>query len=114
MKILIVDDETAIRQSIKLILCDQPYDILESKDLEDAYQQILAEQPDLLLLDIHFKGTTSISLMKTLLAENIRIPTIVLSGAASASEAADAIKHGAYDFIEKPISADRLRLTISH
>src|SRR5690242_19733255 len=104
MKILIVDDETAIRQSIKLILCDQPYDLIEAKDLEVAYKMIRDEQPDLLLLDIHFKGTTSISLMKTLLAENCKIPTIVLSGAASAAEAADAIKLGAYDFIEKPIS----------
>src|SRR4051812_43315221 len=100
MKILIVDDENAIRQSIKLILCDQPYDVLEAKDLDEAYALIISDRPDLLLLDVHFKGTTSLSLMKTLLAGNHKIPTIMLSGAASASEAAEAIKLGAYDFIE--------------
>lgn len=113
MKILIADDEKAIRQSIRLILSDQDYNLSESEDLETTYRQILKDSPDLLLLDIHFKGKTSLELVRKLAMENIAVPIVILSGDASATEAAETIKLGAYDFIEKPISADRLRLTIS-
>jgi len=112
MKILIADDEAAIRQSLRLILSSESYEILESGELAEVHSLIIKEQPDLLLLDIHFKGATSLDLMRRMISEQIQVPTIVLSGAASAAEAALAIKLGAYDFIEKPISADRLRLTI--
>ncbi|MEK6705424.1 MAG: sigma-54 dependent transcriptional regulator [Bdellovibrionota bacterium] len=114
MKILIADDETAIRQSIKLILSDLSYELIETGDLETAYRRVTEQEPDLLLLDVHFKNATSLDLMRRLVTEGVNIPIIVLSGAASASEAAEAIKLGAYDFIEKPISSDRLRISIQH
>jgi len=114
MKILIADDETAIRQSIKLILSDLSYDLIEAGDLETAYRLITHQEPDLLLLDVHFKNATSLDLMRRLVTEGVSIPIIVLSGAASATEAAEAMKLGAYDFIEKPIASDRLRISIHH
>ena len=111
-KILVADDDRAIRQSIRLILTDQPYQITECGELDQVYNQILNTQPDLILLDVHFKDQTSVDLMRTLAKENHQIPVIILSGAATATEAADLIKLGAYDYIEKPLSAERLRLTI--
>ncbi|PWU17508.1 MAG: Fis family transcriptional regulator, partial [Bdellovibrio sp.] len=111
MKILIADDESSVRQSIRLILSSEPYEILESGDLKEISQLICNENPDAVLLDIHFKGQgTSLDLMPELARQFI--PTIILSGAATAGEAAAAIKLGAYDYIEKPVSADRLKLTL--
>jgi len=112
MKILIADDEAAIRGSIKLILSDQPYEIIDCSELDLIHPTIAKDQPDLILLDVHFKNRTSLDLMRQLAAEGEQIPIIVLSGAASAGEAAQAVKLGAYDFIEKPVSADRLRICI--
>ncbi len=112
IKILIADDDAAIRESIKLILTERRFELLECGDVDAVYRQIQLESPDLILLDIHFKDKTSLELMRRLAAENAQIPILVLSGAASAAEAAQAIKLGAYDFIEKPVSAERLRLTI--
>jgi len=113
MRILIADDDVSIRRSIRLTLMGEPYLLFEAGELEEAYQKMLCENVDLILLDIHFKEDTSLSLMKRMLEENIRIPTVVLSGAASATEAAEAIKYGAYDYIEKPISSERLKLTLT-
>ena len=112
MKILIADDDSAIRQSIRLILLGQAYELLECAELDEVYPLILKEQPDVVLLDIHFKERTSLELMRKFALNGEQTPVIVLSGAATATEAAEAIKLGAYDFIEKPVSADRLRLTI--
>lgn len=112
MKILIADDDGAIRESIKLILTDQPYEIVECGELEKIQKRVIEDGPDVILLDVHFKEKTSLDLMRKLTLEGLTIPVIVLSGAASAAEAAEAIKLGAYDFIEKPLSAERLRLTI--
>lgn len=113
MKILIADDDAAIRKSLILTLMNEDYELLEADNLETVYQKIVTEQPDLLLLDVHFKEATSLSLMKRLVSEQIQIPTVILSGAATAAEAAEAVKYGAYDYIEKPISAERLKLTLS-
>jgi two-component system nitrogen regulation response regulator NtrX len=112
MKILIADDDAAIRESIQLILTEHPYELSECGEIDQVYSRILELAPDLILLDVHFRNKTSLDLMRALAAENQQIPIIVLSGAASAAEAAEAIKLGAYDFIEKPLSAGRLCLTI--
>jgi two-component system nitrogen regulation response regulator NtrX len=112
MKIIISDDDHSIRKSIALTLIGEPYQLIESGDLSDTYDKLLTERPDLLLLDVHFKTGTSLSLLKKMAEEHLRIPVIVLSGAASAGEAAEAIKYGVFDYLEKPISSERLRLTI--
>ena len=111
-KILIADDDATIRESIKLILGDDQFDFIECGQLDEVYRAILNDSPELVLLDVHFKNQTSLDLMRTLAGENLNVPIIVLSGAATATEAATAVKLGAYDFIEKPLSSDRLRLTI--
>lgn len=113
--ILIADDEKRVRDGIRLTLSDEPYDLIEAADLEQAYAAISAASPDLVLLDVHFQnGQTCISLLERLRQEDVTIPIIVLSGAASAKEAADAIRLGAYDFLEKPVGAERLRISLQN
>ncbi|MBI1860425.1 MAG: sigma-54-dependent Fis family transcriptional regulator [Deltaproteobacteria bacterium] len=113
-KILIADDHKATRQSIRMILSTEPYELIEASDLEETHRAIQANDPDLVLLDIHFgEKKTSLSLLKRLAEEQLEPTIIMLSGAASAREAAEAIKYGAHDYLEKPVSADRLKVTIS-
>jgi two-component system nitrogen regulation response regulator NtrX len=114
-KILLVDDEKRIRDSIRLTLSGGSYEIIEAEDPDEAYQKIQSEEVDLIFLDIHFSGTkTSLPLLEKLRNEGNIIPIVVLSGAASAKESADAIKLGAYDFLEKPVTSDRLILTLQN
>ncbi len=113
--LLIVDDERRVRDGIRLTLSGEPYDILESDNPDQAYELIQGGQPDIVLLDVHFQGTvTCLPLLERLQREGNQIPVIVLSGAASAKEATDAIKFGAYDFLEKPVASERLRVTLQN
>lgn len=113
--LLVVDDEKRVRDSIRLTLSGEGYEITEAEDLESAYRSISEGQPDLILLDVHFRGgQTCLSLLERLKSEDTKIPIILLSGAASAKEAADAMRLGAYDFLEKPIGAERLRITLQN
>ena len=118
-KLLIVDDEKRVRDAVRLALMGEDFTVTEAETPDQAYALIQsgndADSPDLVLLDVHFPaGVTCHALLARLKAEDIPVPVVVLSGAASAKEAADAVRLGAYDFIEKPVSADRLRVTLGN
>lgn len=113
--LLLVDDEKRVRDGIKLSLSGSDYEIVEADSTTSALEQIASGNPDLILLDVHLKGgETCLPLMSTLQISYPDIPVLVLSGAASAKEAAEAMKLGAYDFLEKPVSAERLRLSVQN
>ena len=113
MKVLIADDDRATRDAVKLALIGAGYELNEADNLDAAYAEIINNTPDLMLLDVHFKqNKTSHELMERLQKEQIELPILILSGAATAKEAADLIKLGAYDFIEKPPSSERLKVAI--
>lgn len=111
--LLIVDDERRVRESVKLSLSGESFEIIEAESPEEAYQVIQSGRPDIVLLDIHFHGAaTSLPLLERLQREGHQTPVVVLSGAASAKEATEAVKLGAYDFLEKPVGSERLRVTL--
>ncbi len=111
--LLVVDDEKRVRESVRLSLSGEPYEIAEAETTEEAHRYILANQPDIILLDVHFQpGKTSLPLLEKLKNDGNQIPIVMLSGAASTKEATDAIKLGAYDFLEKPVTSERLRVTL--
>ena len=111
--LLIVDDDAAIRGAVKLALLGEGYEILEAATVTEAEETLRLGVVDCLLIDVHFGGgETCHALLKRLTEASILPPTVVLSGAATAKEAADAIRFGAYDYIEKPPSAERLRVAL--
>lgn len=110
--LLLADDEQAIRDAIKLSLMGTEFIIKEANSLDEIESRLKSYKVDVMLIDVHFGNETSIQLLKNLGEQDRLPPTIVLSGAASAKEAADAISYGAYDFLEKPVSSDRLRTTL--
>ena len=115
--ILVVDDEVAIRSSLRGLLEDEGYAVEEA----DSGEKCLAFFPpdgerrvDAVLLDIWLPKMDGIEVLKALREQHPRLPVIMLSGHANIETAVTATKHGAYHFIEKPFSADVLILTLSH
>jgi two-component system nitrogen regulation response regulator NtrX len=112
--ILIVDDEESIRQSLGGILADEGYDVLTAGSGEDAMKTIGDELPDLVLLDIWLPGIDGIETLKAVKARHPQIPVVMMSGHGTIETAVKATKLGAFDFIEKPLSLEKVILIVNH
>ncbi|MBE9635551.1 sigma-54-dependent transcriptional regulator [Salipiger mangrovisoli] len=112
--ILIVDDERDIRELIGDILEDEGYTTRLAGNSTDAMNEVNAEQPALMILDIWLKDSKmdGIDILKTVKRDNPDIPIIIISGHGNIEIAVAAIKQGAYDFIEKPFNIDQLLVVI--
>ena len=112
-KILIVDDEPDIRQIVGEILEDEGYGVAVAKDAETARIQFEENHPDLVLLDIWMPGEDGLSVLKKW-GENgaLQTPVVMISGHGNVETAVEAVKYGAYDFLEKPLSTAKLLLTV--
>lgn len=112
MKILVADDEKGIRKSILFALSDEGHSFQEAESIAEMEDLLKHQNFDLFLLDIHFPDGSGVELFEKLRGQEWNTPTVFISGAASASEAVKAVRLGAFDYIEKPLSVDRLRTTI--
>jgi two-component system, NtrC family, nitrogen regulation response regulator NtrX len=112
--ILIVDDEADIRMLIAGVLKDEGYATREAADSAQAVAVIHARQPTLVILDIWLQGSAldGIEILRLLRAEMPSVPVVMISGHGTIETAVEAIKIGAYDFIEKPFKSDRLLLVV--
>ena len=112
--ILIVDDEADIRMLIAGVLKDEGYTTREAADSAQALTVIHSRQPTLVILDIWLQGSEldGIEILRLLHDEMPEVPVVMISGHGTIESAVEAIKIGAYDFIEKPFKSDRLLLVI--
>jgi two-component system, NtrC family, nitrogen regulation response regulator NtrX len=112
--ILIVDDEADIRMLIAGVLKDEGYATREAADTPQTLAAIQARQPTLVILDIWLQGggLEGIEILKQLRAEMPSVPVVMISGHGTIETAVEAIKLGAYDFLEKPFKSDRLLLIV--
>ena len=110
--ILIVDDETDIRELVAGILQDEGYETRTARDSDTALGAIQARRPNLLFLDIWLQGSKldGLQLLDNVKEQHPELPVVMISGHGNIETAVSAIKRGAYDFIEKPFKADRLVL----
>ena len=107
--ILIVDDELEIRKIIQEILDDEGFSTATAASAEEARRSIEKRTPDLVFLDIWMPEEDGISLLKDWTSEpSLDIPVIMISGHATIETAIEATKLGARNFIEKPISIEKL------
>lgn len=113
-KIAVIDDEAPIRESLKGVLEDEGFEVIIAEDGESGIRLVRENIPDLVLLDIWMKGIDGIEVLKRLKEELPFIPVIIMSGHGTIDIAVNATKLGAYDFIEKPISLERLFLLIEN
>ncbi len=121
-KILIIDDEPDIRSIISDILEDEGFSIETAENASEGHVKFTAFQPDIVLLDIWMptsdgsgdEGNEGLKLLeKWKKAELLKQPVIMISGHGNVETAVEAVKNGAYDFLEKPLSTESLMLTIS-
>lgn len=110
--ILIIDDEADIRTLIQGILEDEGYGTRQAGNSKHAYEKLSERVPDLVVLDIwlQYSDHDGLKILETIKAQHPLLPVIMISGHGTIETAVTAIRHGAYDFIEKPFKADRLIL----
>lgn len=113
--ILIVDDEDDIRLLIAGILEDEGYETRQANNSAVALEQVNLRRPNLIILDIWLEGSEldGMQLLDVLQKDHPDVPIVMISGHGSIEMAVQAIKLGAYDFIEKPFKSDRLLVIVS-
>ena len=111
-KVLIVDDEERVVQSIAGVLEDEGFRVAKARSGEEAIRIFQEDEPDVTLLDIWMPGVDGIEVLKKLKWISSDCQVIMISGHATISTAMTAVKLGAFDFIEKPLSLDLLLMTI--
>lgn len=111
-KILIVDDEKAIRRTLKEILEYEKYEIEEAEDGEIGLEKIEKNNYDVIILDVKMPKKDGIEVLTEMQQKGIDTPVIVLSGHGNIDTAVDAVKKGAFDYIPKPPDLNRLLITV--
>lgn len=111
--ILVVDDESDIRTLIEEILTDEGYRVSTAGDAVEARQQLAANAPDLVLLDIWMPDTDGITLLGEWSEQgDLKCPVVIMSGHGTVDTAVEATRLGAVDFVEKPLSIAKLLRTV--
>ena len=113
--ILIVDDEPDIRDTISAVLNDEGYETICASNAQEAQAIMYKELPSLIILDIWMRDSTmdGLSLLNWIKDSNPEIPILMISGHGTVEIAVNAIKAGAYDFIEKPFKSEKLIFMVS-
>ncbi len=111
-RILVIDDERSIRNTLKDILEYEKYDVELAEDGQHALEIFRNGEFDIVLCDIKMPGMDGIEVLEKLAALNPDIPVVMISGHGNIDTAVESIKKGAYDFIEKPLDLNRMLITI--
>jgi two-component system nitrogen regulation response regulator NtrX len=114
-RILVIDDESAIRDSLKMTLEYNGFEFISAATGQEGLALAERDAPDLVLLDIKMPGMDGMDVLGRLRSLNEAIPVVMISGHGTTSTAVEAIKRGAVDFLDKPFeSTDRLLVTIGN
>jgi two-component system, NtrC family, nitrogen regulation response regulator NtrX len=111
-RILVIDDEAAIRDSLKMTLEYDGYDVMTAATGEEGVKLVEREAPDLVFLDIKMPGMDGLEVLQKLRHLVEVTPVVVISGHADINTAVEATKLGAFDFIEKPLERERVLVTV--
>ncbi len=114
MKILVVDDERPIRNSLKEILMDEGYDVDTAEDGMTACEMAEKERYDVIFCDIKMPKMEGTEVLSKLNADGVDSAVIMISGHGDIDTAVECIKKGAYDFIQKPLDLNRILITIKN
>ena len=114
MKILVVDDEKSIRNSLREILSDEGYEVDVAEDGPIALKMTADEKYDIIFCDIKMPGMDGTEVLSTLTGSGYDAAIIMISGHGDIDTAVDCIKRGAYDFIQKPLDLNRILITIKN
>jgi len=107
---MIVDDEEGIRESLSGIFEDEGHEVLTAGSGEEALRALKEQTPDVILLDVWLPGIDGLETLKEIKGLNPDLPVIMISGHGNIELALKATRAGAYDFLEKPLSLERVLL----
>ena len=111
-KILIVDDEKSIRKALREILEFEEFEVDEAEDGKEGLEKATAQFYDIIFSDIKMPKMDGMELLTALQKEKVGSPVIMISGHGTIDTAVEAIKKGAFDFIEKPLDLNRILVTV--
>lgn len=114
MKILIIDDERAIRNSLAEILSDEGYELDTAEDGSVGLRKAEAEKHDVIFCDIKMPNMDGIEFLDAIREKDIDTAVVMISGHGDISTAVDCIKRGAFDFIEKPLDLNKILTTVKN
>jgi DNA-binding NtrC family response regulator len=112
-RLLVVDDEPGIRESLRVIL-KQDYDITLASSGKEALEQAANDPPDCVLLDILMPGMDGMATLERLKADHPGLPVVMVTATTTSKTAVTAIKLGAFDYVEKPFEADELQIILGN
>ncbi len=112
-RILVVDDESAIRDSLRMLLEYENYDFQGAASGPEAVTVAKRDMPDLVLLDIKMSGMNGLETLAELKRLDESLPIAMMSGHGTIADAMQATRLGAFDFIEKPFTSERVIVTVS-
>jgi two-component system, NtrC family, nitrogen regulation response regulator NtrX len=111
-RILVIDDEAGIRDSMRMILEYEGYEVLAAATGEEGIALVQREPIDMVFLDIKMPGMDGLEVLGRLRTIAEALPVVIVSGHGTVSTAVEATKLGAFDFIEKPLARERVLVTI--
>jgi len=112
MKILVIDDEKNICLTLQGILEDEQYNVACAVSGKEGVRTFDDFEPDILLLDVKLQDANGIEILEGVMKSDHPIPVIMISGNSSISDAVKSIKLGAFDFLEKPLSLPKVKITV--
>ena len=112
--ILVVDDEEGIREVLSAILQDEGYEVRVAADGIEGLAIMESESVDLVLLDVWLPNMGGVDVLKKIKEDSPEIPVIIISGHGSIDIAVKAVKLGAFDFLEKPLSLERVTTAVKN
>src|SRR5437867_12164656 len=107
-KVLVIDDEEAIRKSLRMVLEYEGYECLEASSGREGTEAVRRETPDAVLLDIKMPGMDGLEALAAIRSKDAHTPILMISGHGDIPTAVEAIQKGAYDFLEKPLESERV------
>ena len=110
-RILVIDDERAVRETFSQILTDQGYLVTAVESGEEGLRRISEDSLDLVFLDVWLRDRDGLSILEAARDRLAELPVVMISGHANVETAVRAVRLGAEDFLEKPLSLDRVLLT---
>lgn len=111
-KILIIDDEKSIRRALREILEFEDFEVEEAENGKEGLEKAKTASFDMIFCDIKMPQMDGLEVLETLTKDEVDTPVIMISGHGNIETAVDAIKKGAFDFIEKPLDLNRILVTI--
>lgn len=111
-KILIIDDERSIRRALREILEFENFEVQEAENGKEGWEKIQSNTYDIIFCDIKMPLMDGMEVLDEIQKAKIEVPVIMISGHGNIETAVDAIKKGAFDFIEKPLDLNRILVTI--